>query len=552
MKFHQPAPRHGRRVGYAFAMTLTRRLLLGAAASLPAASLPMVRLAAGAVAHRLTLLHVNDFHARHEPVDGAALTCRAGGPQPTCFGGSARLAAAIAAERDAAASAGRTVALLDAGDQFQGSLFYTAWKGKVELAVMHAIGTEAMAVGNHEFDDGPATLAAFVRAARFPVLSANIAVADPDLAGLLRPWTILDKAGLRLGVVGLTTRETATSSSPGKLVTFLPPGEALRDAAAAARGAGASLVVALSHLGVGADRALAGRIEGVDVFIGGHSHTLLSDSEDAAAGPAHEVITGPAGRAVVVQAGAFGRYLGRLDLDIADDGSVLAYGGDCRHVALALPEDPAVAAIVAAYAAQIDTVRQRRVGLVAETLSNATCRFAECPLGNLVADAMLAAAPGAEVALMNAGGLRTGLPGGEVTYGDLLGAFPFGNTLAFLGLRGADLRAAIAHGLARAGGGGFLQVAGARVVWNPLADRHDRLVTVDIRTGDGYAPLQPDRIYRIVTNDFLRRGGDGYAMLRDGAVDPYDTGPPLEAVIARALSVAPPVAPAVEGRITVR
>jgi 5'-nucleotidase len=279
---------------------------------------------------------------------------------------------------------------------------------------------------------------------------------------------------------------------------------------------------------------------------------LLSDTEDAAAGPAHQVIAGPAGRAVVVQAGAYGRYLGRLDLDISDDGTVLAYGGDCRHVALALPEDPAVAAIVAAYAVQIDAARQRRVGRLTETLTNATCRFAECPLGNLVADAMLAAASGAEVALMNAGGLRTGLPGGEVTYGDLVGAFPFGNTLAILGLRGADLRAAIAHGLSRAGEGGFLQVAGATITWNPLAARHDRLVAVEIRTGDGYAPLEPDRLYRVVTNDFLRRGGDGYAMLRDGAVDPYDTGPPLEAVIARALSVAPPAAPVVEGRIVVR
>jgi 5'-nucleotidase len=525
---------------------LGRRLLLGAAASLP-----MVRLARGAVAHRLTLLHVNDFHARHEPVDGGALACRPDQGRGGCFGGSPRLATAIALARTAARSAGRSVALLDAGDQFQGSLFYTAWKGEVERAVMHAIGTEVMAVGNHEFDNGPATLAAFVRGARFAVVSANLQVDDSDLAGLLRPWIILEKDGLRIGVVGLTTPETATSSSPGPRVRFLPPGPALTRAAAEARAAGARIVLALSHLGVGADRALAGRVPGVDVFLGGHSHTLLSDTEPGAAGPAHAVLDGPAGPAVVLQAGAYGRHLGRLDLDVAADGTVLAYGGDCRHVGLDLPMDPTVAAIVASYAVHLDAVRRRPVGQMAEALSNATCRIAECPLGNLVADAMLADSPGAEVAVMNAGGLRTGLPGGTVTLGDVLSVLPFGNTLATLQLRGTDLRAAIVNGLARAGTGAFPQVAGLRITWNPLAASPSRLLTLQVRNADGrYAPLDPDRRYHVVTNNFVRAGGDGYLMLRDNAIDPYDTGPPLDDAVSRAIAAA--LAPGIDERIGLR
>jgi len=523
-----------------------RRLLLGAAVSLP-----MVRLARGAVAHALTLLHVNDFHSRHEPVDAGAVTCGADQGGGGCFGGSPRLATAIARERAAAQAGGRSVALLDAGDQFQGSLFYTAWKGEVERAVMHAIGTEAMAVGNHEFDNGPATLAAFARGARFAVVSANIEVQDPDLAGLLRPWILLEKDGLRLGVVGLTTPETVTASSPGPLVRFLPPGPALARAAAEARAAGAQIVVALSHLGVDVDRTLAGRVAGVDVFLGGHSHTLLSDSEPGAAGPAHEAIAGPAGRAVVLQTGAYGRYLGRLDLDIAADGTVLAYGGDCRHVGLDVPPDPAVGAIIAGYAVQIDGVRRRPVGRLAEELSSVTCRIAECPLGNLVTDAMLAESPGAEVALMNAGGLRAGLPGGSVTLGDVLNMLPFGNTLATLQLRGSDLSAAIANGLARAGAGGFPQVAGLRIVWNPLAAPLSRLRGLLVRATDGsYAPLDPDRRYRVATTNFLRTGGDGYAMLRDNAINPYDTGPPLDDAVSRAIAAG--VSPDIDGRIVLR
>lgn len=530
-------------------MNMHRRLLLGGFAAIPA-TLAMVRLARGEAAHRLTVLHMNDFHSRHEPVDGRALTCKPGA-RPDCFGGAARLATALFAERAAAEAAGRTVLLLDAGDQFQGSLFYTAWHGEAELAVMRVLGTEAMAVGNHEFDNGPATLAEFVRAAPFPVLSANIDVsAEPALAGLIKPSATLVKDGLAIGVVGLTTRETATSSSPGPNVRFGDPQPALTAQAAALRAGGAKLVIALSHLGWGIDRALAGQIQGVDVFVGGHSHTLLSDSEADASGPAHEVISGPAGRAVVVQAACFGRYFGRLDLDVGADGSVLAYGGDTRHIGLDLPEHPQVAAIVASYAAQLDTVRKRVVGQSAAAIDVTTCRIGECPLGSFVAEAMLASVHGADVAVTNGGGLRTGLPAGAITLGDVLSVLPFGNTVAKLRLKGSDLRLALANGVARAGGGGFPQVAGLRLSWKPLAAPDARLGTVEIRLPDGsFAPLDPERIYTVVTNNFMRTGGDGYVMFRDQAIDAYDAGAGVDVVVSEAIAASTPFAPRADGRI---
>ncbi len=526
-------------------MTLSRRLFLGALGTLP-----LTRLAEGAEAHRLTILHMNDFHARHEPVDARALACAP--DRPACFGGAAHLASAIAAERGAAQADGRQVLLVDAGDQFQGSLFYSAWKGEVELAVMHALGTEAMAVGNHEFDHGPANLARFVRAARFPVLSANTdAESDPDLRGLLRPHAMIDKAGLRIGLVGLTTQQTAIGSSPGPLVRFTEPAEALTRSAAALRAAGARLVIALSHLGLDIDMTLAGRVPGVDVVVGGHTHTLLSDSEPGAAGPAHMAVGGPAGRAVVVQAAAYGRYLGRLDIDLAEDGTVLAYGGDCRHVSLALPEEPRVAAIVAHYAAQLEGVRRRVVGRAEAPVGNTTCRIGECALGSFIADAMLASVRGADIALMNAGGIRTGLPGGELTLGDVLTMLPFGNAVATLQLSGTDLQAAIANGLARMGAGAFPQVAGLRITWNPLAPAESRLLALEVGGAGGYAPIDPARLYRVVTNNFLRSGGDGYAVLRDRAIAPYDAGPGLDETVAAAIA-ASPFAPRTSGRFITR
>jgi 5'-nucleotidase len=494
---------------------ISRRMMLGAVSVLP-----LTRIARGAAAHRLTIIHMNDFHSRHEPVGPAALDCRAEDGKPGCYGGAARLASAIAAERAAAEAAGRLVLFIDAGDQFQGSLFFTAWHGAVEREVMHVIGTEAMAVGNHEFDRGPAVLAEFIRGARFPVLSANIdASAEPTLAGLIKPYVLIEKGGLKIGIVGATTLEALTGSSPGPNVRIDPPGPALGAAAAEARARGAVLVVALSHLGVDLDRELAGQVPGIDVFIGGHSHTLLSDSEPGAAGPAHQVFAGTAGRAVVTQAACYSRYLGRLDLDVADDGTVLAYGGDCRHVGLEVPEEPRVAAIVAGYAAKLGEVRRQVVGRTVAAFD--PVRDRESPLAEFVAQAMLDSVTGADLAVMS--------------------MLPYGNSVATLKLRGADLRAALIGGLARRGKGGYPQVAGATIT-GPAADP---IITVR------GAPLDPDRVYLVVTNDFMRAGGDGYVVFRDRAIEPYDTGPALDEVVAREINARSPLDLKADGRLSV-
>ena len=528
-------------------MNLPRRALLAALGTLP-----LTRLAHAAPTHRLTLLHMNDFHSRHEPVDARALTCST--TANACFGGASHLATALAMERAAAEADGRTVLLLDAGDQFQGSLFYTVHHGDAELAVMHALGTDAMTIGNHEFDNGPENLARFVRAARFPVLSANLDAADePALAGLTHPWVILDLGPLRVGVVGLTTTEALSSSAPGPRIRITDPATALAKAADACRAAGATIVIALSHLGVDIDRRLAGDIPGVPVFIGGHSHTLLSSTEPNAAGPHPTIIDGPAGRALVVQAGCFSRYAGRLDLDLSDTGEILAFGGACRHVGLDLAENPEVAAIVARFAAPLAEAARRPVGHSDIAYGTEGCRERECPLGDFVADAMLASVHGADAALMNAGGLRTGLPSGTITGRDIAQALPFGNTVATVRITGADLRAAVAHGLSRAGGGAFPMLAGLRAIWDPTAPPDARLLALTLRHADGtIASIDPSATYTLVTNNFVRTGGDGYTMLRDHAVTAYDNGSSLDAVIIDALARATSLSGGTDGRIAPR
>ncbi|MCW5750180.1 MAG: 5'-nucleotidase C-terminal domain-containing protein [Alphaproteobacteria bacterium] len=509
---------------------------------------------------RLTVLHVNDVHSRLQPVNEFGSACT---PQDlekgACVGGAARLAAIVAALRDEARRRGEALLLLDAGDQFQGSLFYTYHRGAAELAVMNQIGFDAMAIGNHEFDNGPPVLASFISGAGFPVLSANIdARGEPHLAGLIRSHAVLQTLAGRIAVIGLTAEDTPTISSSGPRLVFRRAEEVLPPLISVLESESIGRIVVLSHLGLARDREVARRIKGIDLIVGGHSHSLLSNSLAGAVGPYPIVETAPDGTSVpIVQAGAHGRYLGRIEIVFGPGERVASWSGDTMILAQALPEDPTVAAIVARFAEPLEALRLRAVGRTDIDLEQRGCRAGECAIGNLVADAMLAATvnQGVQAAITNGGGLRAGLRAGTITYGDLLTVLPFQNTIATLALTGADLRSALEHGLSglEEGRGRFPQVAGLRFAFDPARPTGARILAIEIREADGrFAPLEPARRYRIATNDFLRRGGDGYAIFRERAIEPYDFGPNVEEVMVEHLARHSPVRPTLDGRISRR
>lgn len=499
---------------------LSRRslpLILAAPALRPAAAQPVTRMA---------LLHLNDFHSRHEPIAVTSAACRSG---EACFGGSARIATAIAEAREAARADGRAALLLEAGDAFLGSLFFSQHEGQAEAQVQRAWGVQGFALGNHEFDLGPEVLARYIAAVPFPVLSANLdATMEPALAGNIRPTIAFRREAMRVVVVGLTTPDTPGISSPGPNLRFTDPLEAANRAVWEARREGAATVVLLSHLGLGADRRLAAEVAGVDVILGGHSHTLVAPPV---------VVEGPDRPVTIVQAGAHGRWLGRLDLDLAADGRVALAAQQMRELSAGIAEDATVAALVAQLAAPLEALRRRVVAGMPAALSNAACGAAPCEIGALVAEAMRAGVE-AEIGWQNGGGVRAGLPAGEVTMGDVLAALPFGNTTARLVLRGATLIEALENGLGRlpAPSGRFPQLAGLRFMADAARPPGERVIMAETRQADGsWQPLDPGRAYSVATNNFLRRGGDGYAVFAEAALEARDDGPLLDDVLVQLL-----------------
>lgn len=533
-------------------MMLRQAIALSAAALL--ASVP-----GGARAFTLQVAHFNDFHSRIEAINAFDSTCGAEDEaEGKCFGGAARLVTAVREAREAAAARGEPILVLEAGDAFQGSLFFTAYGGQAEAEMLNRIGIDAMVYGNHEFDRGPEPLAAFIEKADFPVISGNVDVsADKLLAPLAVDRVVLDLGGEKVAILGALTPETAEISTPGPTIAFRDPVPWLTAETAALAAEGIDKIILLSHLGEVADQAVAAEVPGLDLIVGGHSHTLFSNTVEGAPFKYPVMVEGPDGHAVpVVQAGAYSKYLGDLTLTFDEAGVVTAATGDTRLLDASVTPDQPTLDRIKELAGPIEELKSRKVAEIAAGIdgSRETCRTGQCAMGDLVTDAMLdrVRGQGVTMALTNGGGLRASIGGGTVTMGDVLAVLPFQNTLSTFNITGAAIVAALENGVSQVeeGGGRFPQVSGLRFSWDPKAAPMSRIVSVEVREGDGWAALDPARVYTMASNNFMRGGGDGYVALRDEATNAYDFGPGLDDVLADYLAAHPDYKPLAETRIT--
>ncbi|MBF9043666.1 multifunctional 2',3'-cyclic-nucleotide 2'-phosphodiesterase/5'-nucleotidase/3'-nucleotidase [Rhodobacterales bacterium HKCCE4037] len=503
----------------------------------------------------LHLLHINDLHSRIQPINAFDSTCSAEDDAAgECFGGVARVATAINTLRGELEAAGENVLVLDAGDQFQGSLMYTTYKGDVEAEFMEAIGFDVMAVGNHEFDDGPENLARFLDMVSFPVISGNLDLSQSNVLSeeMVPDHVVLDVNGVQVGIVSALATDTAETSSPGPSIIFQDEIDALQADVDALTEQGVNIIIALTHVGLPMDIAIAEAVTGIDVIVGGHSHTYLSSSDPDRAGAYPTMASNPDGDFVpIVQAYAYSKYLGHLEVTFDDDGNVVYASGDTMLLDASVEPDAEIAARVAELAGPIEEAMGEVIGESTDVIegSREVCRAMECAMGNLVADAMLArvAEQGIDVAIQNGGGLRATIDAGEITMGEVFSVLPFQNTLATFQLTGAGIIEALENGVSQVeeGAGRFPQVSGMSYTFDLSQEPGSRISNVMI----GGEPIDLEATYGVVSNNYMRGGGDGYASFVD-AENAYDFGPGLEEVVATYIGENSPYAPYTDGRIT--
>jgi 5'-nucleotidase/UDP-sugar diphosphatase len=539
---------------------------------------------AGPEAYKLRIIHTNDHHARIEPVN---ITIKSSAPTAARdFGGVARrktMFDQIRAEAD-----GLDKLFLDAGDVFQGTLYFNEYEGQADLFFYNALGYHAMTLGNHEFDKGDKVLADFITGASFPVISANVSATGGDLQPLLVTGddTANGKLGQRkivtfgaekIGIFGLTTPETPLLASPSAFVTFDENLAVVAQAQVdALKLAGCNKIIALTHLGYGVDIELAKATKGIDVIIGGHSHTpVLADSQQSwplgvtRQGPYPTIEKDMDGNDVVVVTDwEWGKWVGDIVVGFDAAGLVTAVtgtsavkpvwaGGLGTPPRALLPDEGAEIAPDAAFQAKIDTDYKPGIDALTKEVIGKTdilldgarnnVRTRETNLSNLIADTMrlrilkeVDANPNKlpVVCITNGGGIRSDIKAGDITVGSVLTVLPFGNRLATVDVTGAQLKAALENGVSQvdsaAGPAGrFPQVSGLRFLWDPAGTAAKaasgstpgvpgkRVLNIEILQvapaasglqADVYVPIDPAKTYRVVTNDFMLTGGDGYSV----------------------------------------
>ncbi|MER9522644.1 5'-nucleotidase C-terminal domain-containing protein [Mesorhizobium sp. M0292] len=508
--------------------------------------------------YTLNILHFNDWHSRIEGNNKYESTCSAEEEtKGECIGGAGRLVTAIAQERKKLE--GQNVLLLNAGDSFQGSLFYITYKGTAEEEFLNQIKPDAVTLGNHEFDDGESALVPYLDKAKFPIVSANVVPNDKSgAAGKIKPSIVLEIGGQKIGIVGAVTNDTPELASPGPNITIEDDVKSITAEVEKLKAQGVNKIIAVTHIGYRRERDVIAKIPGIDVVVGGHSHSLLSNTDPKAEGPYPTMVDNPDGsRVPVVQAASYSKYLGEFKVVFDDNGNVKEASGDPIFLDKSIIPDPAVLARIKELGAPIEALKNKEVAETTEAIdgSRESCRTKECAMGNLVSDAILdrVKGQGVEIVVSNGGGLRASIDKGTVTMGEVLTVLPFQNTLATFQISGKDLVAGLENGVSQVedGGGRFPQVAGLKYSFDKsVAPNAGRVKSVEVMEGGAWAPINPDKDYLVATNNYVRQGGDGYKVFAEKAKNAYDYGPGLEQVVADYLAAHRPYTPKLDGRIT--
>ncbi|RKP34469.1 Metallo-dependent phosphatase-like protein [Dimargaris cristalligena] len=482
---------------------------------------------------QLRVIFTNDIHGREDEFNRFGTDCVPDDYQnQTCYGGVARMKTVF----DSLRSGFKNTLLFDAGDQFQGTMFYSHFKGNSTARFMNALGYDGMAIGNHEFDDGPSHLARFFAQLNFPVVCSNLDLTEaPDLDRWVKPYVLFPE--YELAIVGFVTVTTQFISNPGRTVKFLDPAESVQKYIDLLRAKGYKRFIALSHNGYKQDQALAERTEGLAMIVGGHSHTYLSTdhpNDPDSKGPYPTKVLNQGGRyTYIVQAKKFGEYIGYIDMELTSDGDMAWLAGQPIHMTTAIPKDPYFSRQVSQWRESFDRIGGFSIGELEVDLPQEPCKVGECLLGNMVTDAMLEVGQfyKPQIALMNSDGMRSGMRKGNVTINRLINVLPNDSYLVHLNMTGKEIRDTLVgavneiHPVDQKPVTVFIQFAGLKMEFNfqaktiksisvraspaPSSSSGSQSTNDPAANGDSqWVPLDDAATYSVISTDFITKGGD--------------------------------------------
>jgi LPXTG-motif cell wall-anchored protein len=466
-------------------------------------------------ANKVSVVSFNDFHGALKEGSSSSKDI-----------GAAKLSAAINAER----KANPDTILLSAGDLYQGSAMSNLKYGKPVSDVIKAIGIEASAVGNHEFDWGVDYISEWAKDGNLDFLASNVySRTTGKPVTWAKPYEVVIKDGLKIGLIGIATPETAVKTKPEnvKNLEFKDPVEAANEWASYLRNIEkVDVVIALTHLGSFQDSKtkvitgevvdFANRVKGVNAVITAHTH---------------QTVAGVVNNIPVVQGYYNGRALAKLNIYRDENGSITKITPSVDELYLrvkTLAVDPVVKAIVDKYDTELKPILDEVLGATDKDLPHDKNASGVSLLGQWTSDVMKAKA-GTEIAITNGGGLRTSIAKGQITMGNMYSVMPFDNTLVKMELKGSDIKKNIENGIGNESIG-WVQFTGMKVHYDLSKPFGSRIVGIYLMDG---SKMDMDKYYTVVTNDFMATGGDSYNFASGKNI--VDTGIPIREALVEAL-----------------
>lgn len=443
------------------------------------------------------IIHTNDVHSRVTDNAGMGYAKVAG------------LASYISTEK------GAQPILVDAGDALHGQTIATLEQGESIVNIMNKVGYHVMTPGNHDFNYGFDRLLELKEKASFEIISANIKLNDGS--NFLKPWTIIEREGVKFAFFGLSTPETSYKTNPKNVegLTFSDPVQEAENMVKELKEK-ADVIICVSHLGLDdaseiTSRLIAEKVEGIDLIIDGHSHTVLEEPLKA-------------GNTLIVQTGEYLNNAGLVEINLDDENNITGIKAE-----LISKEDAADIAADESVTAAINSYNESQKAILDEVIAvsdihfdgeRANVRTGPTNLSCLITTAMIEAT-GADMAITNGGGIRASIEAGEITRGDIITVLPFGNYIVTKKMKGSDIISALEHGLSQypSANGAFPQVANVQYLFDETKPAGQRLVYARINGED----IVHDKEYVVATNDFMAVGGDGYPFENLPLINEYQS-----------------------------
>ncbi|MHC2993998.1 MAG: 5'-nucleotidase C-terminal domain-containing protein [Candidatus Atribacteria bacterium] len=465
----------------------------------------------------IVILSINDYHGSLAPAGKNV--------------GAAKLVDAIKTEK---AKNPEGTIIVSAGDNYQGTAMSNLLYGEPVSAVFKEMGLELSAVGNHEFDWGIDKIVKWAEDGELTFVCTNIYdIRTNEPVDWAEPFVIIEREGIKVGFIGLATPETAykTLKVYVENYEFRDPVEVITEWVPKVKGAGADIIIALTHLGSFQDKegnitgeaAALCEVDGVDAVISGHTHQRVSG-----------LVNGKP----LVQAYKNGRSIAKVTFVFDENNKLVSaepFLDNLYDRPDTLKDDANTLAIYKKYEEELGPVLGKVLGRTTVALDHD--RYAgPSLLGEWVCEIMKDKV-GVQIAMTNGGGLRVPVPAGEITAGILYEVMPFDNTLYTMKLSGADVKANIEHGIMN-DDIGWVQIAGVIVTYNPKAETGNRITSMVLEDG---TPIEMDKYYTVVTNDFMFTGGDKYNF--ENSIDGLDTFIPIRDAMMDAVEKAGVISP---------